>query len=88
MSESTHRGRLSIRIAESRFQVFGPKGAHDVFVLLPFSLCVRALQLQLEDRLFREAIVVMISQSVLHALDYLHTHAKVIHCGELGSPTR
>ncbi|KAL5882765.1 hypothetical protein ACKVWC_001770 [Pyricularia oryzae] len=80
VSESTHRGRLSIRIAESRFQVFGPKGAHDVFVLLPLSLCVRALQLQLEDRLFREAIVVMISQSVLHALDYLHTHAKVIHC--------
>ncbi|TLS31416.1 hypothetical protein PpBr36_02491 [Pyricularia pennisetigena] len=74
-----HRGRLSIRIAESRFQLEGPGGTHDVFVLLPLSLCVRALQLQLQDRKFREAFVVIIARAILEALDYLHTHAKVIH---------
>ncbi|TLD19637.1 hypothetical protein PspLS_09627, partial [Pyricularia sp. CBS 133598] len=75
----THPGRLSIRIAERRFQMVGPRGKHDVFVLPPLSLCARALQLQQEDRMFRETAVVMIAKPILKALDYLHTHAEVIH---------
>ncbi|KAI6353589.1 hypothetical protein MCOR25_008928 [Pyricularia grisea] len=75
----SHRGRLSIRIAESRFQVEGPGGTHDVFVLKPLGLSVRSLQLQLNKRVLKESNALAIAQDILVALDYLHNHAKIIH---------
>ncbi|XXH04300.1 hypothetical protein Hte_010714 [Hypoxylon texense] len=77
--ESDHPGREMIRMLENPFKLQGPYGMHDVFVLPPLGLSLRAFQEMMPSQVFARPIVVIALQRVLAALDFLHGPANLTH---------
>lgn len=80
--ESDHPGRDMIRMLEDSFKLQGPYGPHEIFVLPPLGLSLRAFQDMMPDHIFAQPIVVMALQRVLAALDFLHGPANLTHTGK------
>ncbi|KAI2602112.1 kinase-like protein [Hypoxylon sp. NC1633] len=77
--ESDHPGREMIRMLEDSFKLQGPHGTHDIFVLPPLGLSLRAFQDMMPGHIFAQPIVVIALQRVLAALDFLHGPANLTH---------
>ncbi|KAI7909952.1 CMGC protein kinase [Pyricularia oryzae] len=77
--ESEHNGREFMRLLETCFQLQGPGGTHDVFVLRPLGPSVQALQNRQPNRVLYEELATSTAQCALIALNFLHEEAKVIH---------
>lgn len=76
-----HLGKQHIRQLEDSFQLKGPNGEHDVFVMTPLGMSFRTLQEIQKNRLFPQTLVVMALDQVLSGLDFLH-QSDVIHTGK------
>ncbi|KAI0134009.1 CMGC protein kinase [Xylariales sp. AK1849] len=74
-----HPGREMIRMLEDNFKVQGPYGAHDIFVLPPLGLSLRAFQDMMPDHIFAQSLVQMALQRVIAAVNFLHREADIIH---------
>ncbi|KAL5315917.1 hypothetical protein ACEPPN_016791 [Leptodophora sp. 'Broadleaf-Isolate-01'] len=77
--ESDHPGREMIRMLEDSFKLQGPHGTHEIFVLPPLGLSLRAFQDMMPGHIFAQPIVVIALQRVLAALDFLHGPANLTH---------
>lgn len=80
--ESDHPGREMIRMLEDSFKLQGPYGTHEIFVLPPLGLSLRAFQDMIPGHIFAQPIVVIALQRVLAALDFLHGPANLTHTGK------
>lgn len=80
--ESDHPGREMIRMLEDSFKLQGPHGTHEIFVLPPLGLSLRAFQDMMPGHIFAQPIVVIALQRVLAALDFLHGPANLTHTGK------
>ena len=80
--ESDHPGREMIRMLEDSFKLQGPYGTHEIFVLPPLGLSLRAFQDIKPGHIFAQPIVVIALQRVLAALDFLHGPANLTHTGK------
>jgi hypothetical protein len=80
--ESDHPGREMIRMLEGSFKLQGPYGTHEIFVLPPLGLSLRAFQDMMPGHIFARPIVVIALQRVLAALDFLHGPANLTHTGK------
>lgn len=80
--ESDHPGREMIRMLEDSFRLQGPYGTHEVFVLPPLGLSLRAFQDMMPRHIFAQPIVVIALQRVLAALDFLHGPANITYTGK------
>lgn len=80
--EADHPGRGMIRMLEDSFKLQGPNGLHEVFVLPPLGLSLRAFQDMMPDHVFDRPLVVMALQRVIAALDFLHGPANLTHTGK------
>ncbi|KAJ8128705.1 hypothetical protein O1611_g4929 [Lasiodiplodia mahajangana] len=77
--ESDHPGREMIRMLEDSFKLRGPYGTHEIFVMPPLGLSLRAFQDMMPSHIFARPIVVIALQRVLAALDFLHGPANLTH---------
>lgn len=80
--ESDHPGREMIRMLEDSFKLQGPYGTHEIFVLPPLGVSLRAFQDIMPGHIFAQPIVVIALQRVLAALDFLHGPANLTHTGK------
>lgn len=80
--ESDHPGCEMIRMLEDSFKLQGPYGTHEIFVLPPLGLSLRAFQDMIPGRIFAQLIMVIALQRVLAALDFLHGPANLTHTGK------
>lgn len=72
---------------EDSFNLQGPHGYHDVFVLPPLGISVRALQDLMPGEVFDRVFVVAALQQAIPALDFLHNDANLTHTGKAASST-
>lgn len=79
VADSGHIGLKSIRMMGEFFQLQGPHGIHDVFVLPPLGCNLQILQEKMADKVFDVDFVRAALQRVLPALDFLHNEARVTH---------
>ncbi|KAK3375702.1 kinase-like protein [Lasiosphaeria ovina] len=77
--ESEHEGRNHIRMVDDSFKIKGPHGTHEVLVLPPMSLSLRALQDKMPSGVFDVELARAALPQVLLALDFLHGVANVVH---------
>lgn len=80
--ESDHPGRGMIRKLEEYFELPGPYGTHQVFVMPPLGLSLRAFQDMMPGHIFAQPIVRITLQRVSVALDFLHGPANITHTGK------
>lgn len=80
--KTDHPGRRWIRFPEDHFTIQGQDGAHEVFVLRPLGLSVRAMQSYIPSGVFPELNAVLVTKAVVAALEFLHLDANLIHCGK------
>ncbi|KAL5901563.1 hypothetical protein ACKVWC_001354 [Pyricularia oryzae] len=78
--KTDHPGRRYIRFPEDHFTIQGQDGAHEVFVLRPLGLSVRAMQSYIPSGVFPELNAVLVTKAVVAALEFLHLDANLIHC--------
>ena len=81
-----HSGREFIRQLGECFEIDGPNGKHEVFVMEALGMSLRTLQEQQEGHIFPETFVVSALDQVLRGLDFLH-EANVIHTGKYYEPS-
>jgi len=81
--KTDHPGREMIRMLEDSFKLQGPYGTHEVFVLPPLGLSLRAFQDMMPGYIFAQPIVVTVLQRVLAALDFVHGPANITHTGKI-----
>ena len=74
-----------MRKLENSFNLDGPHGKHDVFVMVPLGMSLRSLHEKQDTGVFGEILAVIAIDQVLLGLEFLHL-ADVIHTGE--SPGR
>ncbi|TLD11609.1 hypothetical protein PspLS_11521 [Pyricularia sp. CBS 133598] len=68
-----HGGHERVRFPERHFTIQSSGSTHDVLVLRPLGLSVRALQMYMSEGVFPELNVVLLTQSIRTALDYLRS---------------
>ncbi|KAF5623651.1 serine threonine kinase [Fusarium sp. NRRL 25303] len=73
-----HAGRQHVREVRDTFKLSGPYGEHEVFVMLPLGISLRALQELQQDNVFQQSLVTSALDQTLLGLNYLHD-ADVIH---------
>ncbi|KAK3373522.1 kinase-like protein [Lasiosphaeria ovina] len=82
--DSEHEGRNHIRMVDDAFRIEGPHGTHEVLVLPPMSLSLRALQEKMPTGVFDVELAKAALPQVLLALDFLHGVANIdVHAGNL-----
>ncbi|KAK5989763.1 putative serine/threonine-protein kinase clkA-like protein [Cladobotryum mycophilum] len=82
LGASNHIGQFSIRMLKESFQLRGPHGSHDVFVLPPLGISLKALQERMPGEVFYREFVKAAIQQSLPALDFLHTDAGITHTNQ------
>ncbi|EFE38971.1 hypothetical protein TRV_06334 [Trichophyton verrucosum HKI 0517] len=78
---TAHRGRLNIRQLLDSFTVAGPDGRHLVLVHQAAQMSLRDMKLVFFPNGFDPAFVRGAIIELLQALDFLHSHAQVVHTG-------
>lgn len=76
-----HPGQEHVRRLEDAFQLKGPNGEHDVFVMTPLGMSLRSLQEMQKDDIFQKNLVMSALDQVLLGLAFLH-EANVVHTGK------
>ncbi|ODA83688.1 hypothetical protein RJ55_02203 [Drechmeria coniospora] len=76
-----HPGRKHVREFHESFQIKGPNGNHEVFVMAPLGMSLKSLQELQRNGVFQELLVIGALAQVVLALDFLHeagiTHTDV-----------
>lgn len=75
-----HRGKDHIRRLTNSFELQGPHGMHDVFVMPPMGMSLRTFQEMQKEQVFHQSLVTAGISQVLLGLNYLH-EANVVHTG-------
>ena len=81
-NHSDHPGRKHVRELKDMFQLTGPDGEHDVFVMTPLGMSLRTFQEMQKTGTFQPALVTSAVSQALLGLAYLHD-ADVVHTGRL-----
>jgi serine/threonine-protein kinase SRPK3 len=82
--KSEHEGANLVRRAIDSFTTKGSNGQeHQVIVHEPLSIKITQLQRLMPNYQFPAPVLRAFSYKMLLALDFLHSEAGVIHCGEL-----
>ncbi len=76
-----HAGREYIRLLKDSFKLKSHNGEHDVFVMTPLGMSLRALQEMQPNGIFQQTLVTSALNQVLTGLNFLH-EADVIHTGK------
>lgn len=76
-----HPGKKHLRELHESFILPGPHGDHEVFVMVPLGMSLRAFQGLQRGDVFQKILVTSALDQVLVGLDYLHD-AEVVHTGE------
>lgn len=75
-----HRGKENIRQLTDTFELRGPHGMHDVFVMSPMGMSLRTFQEMQRAQVFEPPLVRGGISQVVLGLGYLH-EAGIIHTG-------
>ncbi|KAJ3466954.1 hypothetical protein MRS44_004518 [Fusarium solani] len=73
-----HPGRGYVRQFHDSFELKGPHGEHEVFVMTPLGMSLRTLQELQKDHVFQQSLATTALSQALLGLSYLH-EADVIH---------
>jgi hypothetical protein len=83
---SSHIDRNFIRTLHESFTLTGPDGSHHCLVHPPLGMNLSELQDTFPDKMYPDEILKGLLVCLLHALDFLHSEAGVIHTGTLLHP--
>jgi Protein kinase domain. len=81
MTDTSHSGQKKIRRLLDSFEATGPDGTHIILVFEPAQMSLRDLKVVFQRDGFDEGLVKEAIIELLQTLDFLHSHAGVIHTG-------
>lgn len=81
---SAHPGRQAVRFALDEFELPGKIGPHVCLVYPPLGLSLKEV-CEIAGGKLTIYLVKSTTNGLLHALDFLHSEAKVVHTGEVNS---
>jgi hypothetical protein len=81
--KSQHLGYPLVRTIRDQFVVTGPTGQHHCLVHTPLSIKLSVLHRLMPNERFPSNVTRSFAWHILKALDFLHSEARVIHCGTL-----
>jgi serine/threonine-protein kinase SRPK3 len=78
---TSHPGIKGIRRLRATFQVPGKEGPHECLVHDPLAITLGDIKAMSENEKLSPELLKSFTLSLLQALDFLHTEAKVVHTG-------
>lgn len=84
-TNARHTGRSLVRSALDTFEIRGSESTHQCLVHKPMGKSLSDLQEMRASRRFDEELLRVTLAHALLALDFLHTEARIVHCGKHSS---
>lgn len=80
--KTNHIGSTLVRTIDDAFEVVGCEGFHQCLVHKPLGMSLSSLRARCPSFQMPEQLLKLTLTHILHALDFLHTEARVVHTGE------